>query len=183
MKPVLRSFIRPASTALGAGLLSGMFGFAAMAADPNAAQRLHDQLGKVGVQEFTAHDFHPGTVKHIVLFKFGNDVTEAQREEVADRFLAMQKTATRNGEPYIESIVVGEQNSGEGVAHGFEQGYVVTFASEGDRNYYVGAPIVGDPQHYDAVHQKFKEFVGPLLAKDNGVLVFDFTAESQDLTN
>ena len=53
-----------------------------------------------------------------------------------------------------------------------EQGFVVTFASAGDRNYYVGEPVISDSRFIDPVHADFKAFVGPLLAP-GGVLVFD----------
>jgi hypothetical protein len=48
-------------------------------------------------------------------------------------------------------------------------------ASQGDRNFYVGEPIVADPAHFDHEHAAFKAFVGPLLA---GAQVFDFAIDS-----
>ena len=54
---------------------------------------------------------------------------------------------------------------------------MLRFASEGDRNYYCGGPIVTDAALYDPAHDAFKHFVGPLLADATGVLVFDFAAE------
>ncbi|BEN47849.1 hypothetical protein SMKC056_47950 [Serratia marcescens] len=138
--------------------------------------RLVQQHDKVGSARFTAGDYRPGLLKHIVLFKYKDDVTEAQRAAVVARFLSLRRT-TRPGEtsPYILSIVEGPQNSGEGASRGFEQGFIVTFKSEGDRNYYVGKPLVTTPGHYDEAHEAFKAFVGPLLSEDNGVLVFDFS--------
>ena len=57
--------------------------------------------------------------------------------------------------------------------------FVVRFASEGDRNFYVGAPIVTDPAYCDRQHHAFKGIVGPRLDRQGaGVLVFDFRAES-----
>jgi hypothetical protein len=38
----------------------------------------------------------------------------------------------------------------------------------------VGQPIINNPDFYDANHQNFKEFVGPFIANESGVLVFDF---------
>ncbi len=53
---------------------------------------------------------------------------------------------------------------------------MLTFSSEGDRNLYLGGPLIADPARIDHQHAAFKEFVGPLLAADpHGVLVFDFT--------
>ncbi len=69
--------------------------------------------------------------------------------------------------------------SGEGASQGFEQRIVVTFKSQGDRNYYVGQPVVTDSNYCDPAHQAFKDFVGPLLERDDagnvtGVIVMDF---------
>ncbi|HFT7668197.1 TPA: Dabb family protein [Serratia marcescens] len=132
--------------------------------------------GFVGNAVFTAGDYHPGLLQHIVLFKYKRHVPENLRREVIRRFLLLRRTL-RPGEsaPYILSIVEGAQNSGEGVDGGFEHAFIVTFKSEGDRNYYVGRPIVKARGYYDEAHDAFKRFVAPLLDADNGVLVFDFS--------
>lgn len=149
---------------------------AAAEAPTAAATRLGQELGQAGVERFTASDYKPGVVRHIVLFRYKDSVTPAQRSEITRRFLAMQKACLRHGKPYIVSIEEGFQHSGEGADQNLEQGFVVTFRSQGDRNYYVGQPVVTDPAHYEPVHQAFKEFVGPLLAP-KGVLVFDYTVD------
>lgn len=131
----------------------------------------------INMRSVTASDYKPGTIQHIVLFKYRDGITPAQIMEVRKRFLALKDQARRGGKPYIQRIEAGAQMSGEGMAHGFQEGFIVTFRSEGDRNYYVGTPVVTDPRFYDPDHQKFKDFVGPLLAKKDGVLVFDFKAE------
>jgi hypothetical protein len=122
----------------------------------------------------SASDYRQGTIRHLVLFKFKETTTIAIKQSVAQRFIAMQHDATRNGNEYIVSIEHGNQISCEAFGLGFEQGYIVTFQSEGDRNYYVGEPLINDPVHYDPVHHAFKAFVGPLLDERNGCLVFDF---------
>lgn len=71
------------------------------------------------------------------------------------------------------SIETGPDISGEGLDQCFEQGFIVAFKSQADRNYYVGQPVVADPSFYDPAHQAFKDFVGPLLDQ-NGAFVFDF---------
>lgn len=86
------------------------------------------------------------------------------------------RTSTRDGEEYILSIESGPQNSAEGLHRDFERGFIVTFSSEGDRIFYLGAPLIPDPRYYDRAHHKFKQFVGPHL-KQNGVLVFDFAVQ------
>ena len=122
----------------------------------------------------TARDDHPGRYQHIVLFKYRAEVSPAQKQEVIRLFLALERLCLRNGRPYISSIVTGAQNSTEGAARGLEQGFIVTFRSEGDRNYYVGAPGEQDSRFADPAHAAFKRFVAPLLAPGDGVLVFDF---------
>jgi len=139
---------------------------------------LKTELSEVGLETFTSPDFRPGIVRHIVLFRYRDGTTEKQREEIRRRFTALAMQAKRDGKPYIISIETGKQSSGEGVDGGFEEAFVVTFRSEGDRNYYVGTPVVENAAFYDPEHQKFKEFVGPFLA-ENGVLVFDFTVANE----
>jgi hypothetical protein len=121
-----------------------------------------------------ASNYGVGTLRHIVLFKFKEGVSPAVKQSVAQRFLSMRDDAKRDGSTYIISIEYGNQISQEAFGLGFEQGYIVTFQSEGDRNYYVGEPFIHDPAHYDPVHHAFKAFVGPLLDEHGGCLVFDF---------
>lgn len=144
----------------------------------NQQARLQQELAEVGLPQFTASNYKPGRVKHIVLFRYAPDVSISKQRAVVEAFLAL-KDSRRNGVPYIESIEVGEQNSGEGVDAGYTQGFIVTFTSEGDRNYYVGSPIVNEANYYDKAHAAFKAFVGPLLAKHQGVLVFDFSIKTE----
>jgi hypothetical protein len=139
----------------------------------SSSERLAQELASVGVEQFTASDYKPGVVRHIVLFRYAPSVTSAQKEEVIRRFLALKTLARRAGKNYIISIETGGEISGEGADQGLEQGFIVTFKSEGDRNYYVGQPVVLDSNYYELAHQAFKDFVGPLLDQ-NGALVFDF---------
>ena len=126
--------------------------------------------------EIVSPHYKTGLIRHIVLFRYKDSVTAPQKREVIKRFLALKYLARRDGEPYIVSIDTGKQNSGEGASQGLEQGFIVTFKSQGDRNYYVGTPVVTNPAYFDPAHQKFKNFVGPLLDK-NGALVFDYKIE------
>ncbi|CAM3636418.1 Dabb family protein [Vibrio aquimaris] len=130
----------------------------------------------------TKSDYIEGTTRHIVLFDLKDDVTPAQTKEIIDRFLAL-KSSKRDGKPYIKNIEVGTGNiSKEGQGKGYDLSFTVSFASKGDLNYYVGTPAISDPKYFDANHQKFKDFVGPLLkieknpdgSKYVGVLVFDY---------
>lgn len=115
-----------------------------------------------------------GMIRHVVLFKFKAGISAAVKQQVAQRFMSMRNDAKRDGHAYIISVEYGDQMSQEAFGLGFEQGYIVTFRSEDDRNYYVGEPLINDPAHYDPVHHAFKAFVGPLLDEKMGCLVFDF---------
>lgn len=141
------------------------------------SDRLAAERDAIGEATFTAPSYRPGEVVHIVLFRFRTTALPADRDEVKRRFLALGDACRRDGRPYILDIVAGEPNGGEGAERGFEQGFVLRFASEGDRNYYVGTPVVSDPKCCDPAHDAFKRIVGPLLAEDGGVLVFDFAVE------
>lgn len=134
---------------------------------------------KIGSNAFTSHDYNPRNIKHIVIFKYKDSVTSEQKKEVIQHFLHLQQSKRLGDKlPYIVSIITGSQSSGEKASQGFEQAFIVTFQSEGDRNYFVGTPVVSDPAYYDRQHAEFKLFVGPLLAENNGVLVFDFMDNS-----
>ena len=140
---------------------------------PAAATVASQQLARqVGYAQFTAADWHVGTVRHMVMFRYKKDATTAQRAEVSGRFLHLAQDSRRpDGRPVVVSIETGFQNSGEGVEGGLQQAFLVTFRSEGDRNYYVGKPVVTDPAFFDPAHEAFKEFAGPYLDK---VMVFDY---------
>ena len=130
------------------------------------------ELETVGIERFTAPDYREGSTTHIVLLRYRPEVTSDERLEVARRFHELAETK-RDDVPYIDSITSGDQCSGEAPPGSFDRAFVVTFRSLGDRNFYVGEPVFSQPEHLDAVHAAFKEFVRPLLA-DDGVLVFDF---------
>ena len=138
-----------------------------------AEAQLRQDLSRVGAAQFTKSDYKSGTIRHIVLFRFKADVTTAQKDQIVAEFKNLQQHCLRDGKPYIQSLSYGDQMSGEGASQGFTLGFIVTFNSEGDRNYYVGEPLVHDPQFYDAAHHNFKRLVGPLLDVQ-GALVFDF---------
>ncbi|WP_370895968.1 Dabb family protein [Chryseobacterium gossypii] len=115
---------------------------------------------------------------HWVLFKFKSGITEPEKQEVINRFLAL-KNSQKNGSPYITLLEYGYQNSKESVKGDYDIGFRVSFTSEADRDYYVGKPFLTAPGTYDPMHDDFKNFVGPYLDSDpanpnKGVLVFDY---------
>ncbi|ART93403.1 stress responsive alpha/beta barrel protein [Zymomonas mobilis] len=143
----------------------------------NATIAARALLKEVGVERFTSPDFHSGKLQHIVLFRFKKNVIEAERREVTKQFLELAKTSKRpDGQSVIVSIETGSQNSGENAGMDMDQGYIVTFNSEGDRNYYVGRPLVNDPAFFDAAHEQFKSFAGTFLEK---AIVFDFKVANE----
>ena len=122
----------------------------------------------------TSPDYVPGTTRHIVLFRYRADVNGKDLQEIQQKFHELQ-TSKRNGRPYILSIESGAQNSPEGLGQGFHQAYIVSFASQGDRNYYVGEPLITDPALYDPMHHAFKSFIMNYISdQESSVLVFDF---------
>ncbi|HFI5337023.1 TPA: Dabb family protein [Serratia liquefaciens] len=145
-------------------LVLGTGGASAYADDMFDALSLKNK--ETGSKMFTAHNYHLGIIKHIVLFKYKDNVTPAQKKEVIQRFLKLRESK-RPGEqhPYVMSITTGSQSSGEKASMGFEQAFIVTFSSEGDRNYYVGTPLVEDPVYYDQNHAEFKKICWPTTGK------------------
>ncbi|GBQ45653.1 Dabb family protein [Komagataeibacter sucrofermentans] len=138
--------------------------------DATRAERL--MASQVGLLRFTSAGFHRGLVRHIVLFRFLPTITDEQRAEVVRRFMALARTSRReDGSPVVVSIETGAQISGEGVDEGLQQAFVVTFSSEGDRNYYVGRPVVTDPAYFDPAHEAFKKFAAPYIVT---TIVFDY---------
>lgn len=134
-----------------------------------AARQLAAQ---VGLPQFTSPSWRPGLLRHVVMFRYKPGTAAAMRAEVTMRFLRLAQDSRRpDGSHPVRSIEMGMQNSGEGADAGLQQAFIVTFASEGDRNFYVGKPVIMDPAWFDPAHEAFKNFAGPALEK---VVVFDF---------
>ena len=95
-------------------------------------------------------------LRHVVLFKFKADVTDAQVQEVVDAFAALpQKIDT------IIDFESGTDISVEDKHKGFTHGFLVTFNDEKGREIYLPHPD----------HKEFGKLVGPRL---EDVLVFDY---------
>jgi hypothetical protein len=93
---------------------------------------------------------------HVVSFKFKEDATKAQINEVEDAFAALKSKI-----PTVISLAGGTDVSPEKRSKGFTHCWVLTFASEKDRDGYIN-----DPAHKD-----FGKLVGPVVAD---VFVIDF---------
>ena len=128
-------------------------------------------MKKIPDDEFTHPNYKLGVLRHIVLFRYKDTVTFKQQAEVAEKFWVLQYHCKRNGIRYIQALEAGLQISLEGAHKDMQHGFLMRFTSEGDRNYYVGDPIVTNPAFYDPVHHEFKAYVGPLL---EDVVVFDY---------
>lgn len=137
-----------------------------------------------------------GLIKHAVFFRYSDEVSSNPQKlaEIRQRFLALKRKSLKAGESYIISINAGNSNGYEGLEQGMTDGYILTFKSKKDRDYYVGCDqnikcsdggykAAGLP--YDKAHDEFKTFVGPLLYDADGdgvpvpegVFVFDFMTE------
>jgi lysophospholipase L1-like esterase len=101
----------------------------------------------------------PKLLRHVVLFKFKDEVSDDAVQEVVDAFAALPDK--------IDTIVdyeAGTDVSVENKADGFTHGFVVSFRNEQGRDTYLPHPA----------HQEFVKLVGPRLDK---VLVFDYYAK------
>jgi hypothetical protein len=98
-------------------------------------------------------------LRHVVLFKFKDDATKEQIEEIVAGFQALPKK--------IEGITAfewGTNNSPEGLADGFTHCFVVTFDNAKSRDGYLP-------------HQAHKDFVAILRPRLDKVLVVDYFAK------
>ncbi len=127
-----------------------------------------------------AKDIIEDKIRHVVLFKYKNEVTQLQKDKVINDFVKL-KDSKRNGKKYICSIEYGFPNSKEELDRGYEIAFIVTFKNIEDRDYYVGRPHLTKEGTFDLGHDQFKKDVRSLLdisegTSDNttGVLVYDF---------
>jgi hypothetical protein len=98
-------------------------------------------------------------LRHVVLFKFKDESSDEEVQEVVDAFMALKSKISE-----IEDLEWGTNNSPEGLDQGFTHCFFVTFKSEADRDIYLPHPE----------HKAFVEVLGPHLDK---VLVVDYWAK------
>ncbi|ALS57097.1 Dabb family protein [Rathayibacter toxicus] len=140
-------------------------------------ERAAAAIAQLGPERFVATDYRPGTVRHLVLLRFCPIALMSEVEAVTVRFRALADECHRDGRPYITSIETGPQLSTEKAGEGFDRAFLLTFASEGDLNYYVGRPAVDTPGLFDPIHDAFKASLWPVL-DTAGVVVFDFRPDT-----
>lgn len=95
-------------------------------------------------------------LRHVVLFKFKDESSEADVQTVIDAFEALPSKI-----PAIHAMEWGTDNSPEGLQDGFTHCFFLSFKSEEDRATYLPHPD----------HKAFGEVLGPHLDK---VLVVDY---------
>jgi hypothetical protein len=100
-----------------------------------------------------------GKLRHVVAFKFKDSATPEQIKEVEKAFRALKTQI-----PQIASLEWGTNCSPEKHAKGFTHCFVLTFASDADRDAYLPHPA----------HKAFGQSLGPVLAD---VFVVDFWAK------
>ncbi len=98
-------------------------------------------------------------LRHVVLFQFKEEVTEAQVQEVVDAFAALEAKID-----VILDLEHGTDVGVEGLSQGFTHGWVVTFADAKGRDVYLPHPA----------HKAFVAIAKPRIEK---VLVFDYVTE------
>ena len=96
-------------------------------------------------------------LRHVVLFKFKEDATEAQIKEIEDKFMALPKSI-----PVILDFEWGINDSPEDFHQGFTHCYLLSFKSENDRD------------KVYTVHSEHKAFVSSLQPYLEKVFVVDY---------
>lgn len=165
------------------GRLVAMMVLCSVVSATRGSEAMERDVAHYGEDVFTSRDFRKGELRHLVLFRYKDSVTAEQRGTIKRHFLELAEVCERNGTRYVKSIETGVQNSGEGADQDFEQGFMLTFKSEGDRNYFVGRSIVQN--NFDKNHDEFKSFVAPFLREPvipEGLFVFDFNVEPNEQT-
>ena len=99
-----------------------------------------------------------GSVRHIVVFKFREDATEAQVQQLTDAFRDLQ-----NKIPGILAFEHGENHSPEGKDQDFDHVYTITFEDAAARDTYLPHPE----------HQAFGQLLGELGIHED-VFVVDY---------
>lgn len=104
----------------------------------------------------TAETIESAKLRHVVLFKFKEESTQEDIQNVEAAFVNLPNEISE-----IQSIEWGTNNSPEGLNEGLTHCFFLTFNSEEDRDVYLPHPA----------HKAFGEIVGPHLDK---VTVVDY---------
>ncbi|GAA5174666.1 hypothetical protein GCM10025771_04930 [Niveibacterium umoris] len=97
-------------------------------------------------------------IRHIVLFRFRDELDAAQVAEAIASFRALQEKI-----PEVRAFEDGTNVSPEGLAHGFTHAFLLDFEDAAARDAYLHHPA----------HKAFVAYIQPRLDK---ALVFDWVA-------
>lgn len=106
-------------------------------------------------------ELNDSVLRHVVLFKFKDNVSAAKIKEIEEAFSALPSKI-----PQIASYEWGLNNSPEGLEKGFTHCYLLTFKSEADRATYLPHPD----------HKLFGNLIKPHL---EDVLVIDYWSQEE----
>ncbi|RDA91280.1 hypothetical protein CP533_6321 [Ophiocordyceps camponoti-saundersi (nom. inval.)] len=97
-------------------------------------------------------------IVHVVFFQFKPELTAMERTRLCDQMLALKDSCLhpRSEKPYIRSSIGGLDKSIEGAQGGMTHAFVVEFASQEDRDYYI---------QQDPAHRAFVDHILPKLVK------------------
>lgn len=112
---------------------------------------VHAGAGKVSYSSVPV-----GALRHVVLFKFNDDVSPAKQHEVVE---ASRDLADRIDE--VRAFEWGTEMSRRGMAQGFTHAAVFVFDNEAERDAYLEHPV----------HQDFVAMIRPLMRE---IFVFDY---------
>ena len=87
------------------------------------------------VAAFSAQAAESGPVRHVVVFKYKDEATEKQIQQITDAFRDLQESI-----PGIISFEHGINNSPEGLNRGLTHVYLLTFEDEAARDAYLPHP-------------------------------------------
>lgn len=128
----------------------------ALSAMSTSAQAQETKPKKPAAKKAEAKPAAKSQLLHVVSFKFKDSASPADIKKVEEAFRALKTKI-----PQIKKLVWGLNNSPEKHNKGCTHAWVLTFASEADRDAYLVHPD----------HQEFGKLVGPVLAD---VFVVDF---------
>ncbi len=106
--------------------------------------------GGVAVSRTIANSESGKLLRHVVQFKFKDSSSPAEVAQVVDAFRALPTKISE-----MQDFEFGQNNSPEGLENGFTHCFLVTFASEKDRQVYLT----------HAAHMQFVEILKPHLDK------------------
>ena len=133
-----------------------VFGFFTACNTP-ATENTETEVAEASTEEPAKEEASPEKLlRHVVLFKFKDESSEADVKMVEEAFMALPAAIKE-----IKDFEWGTNNSPEGLDQGFTHCFFLSFASEADRDAYLPHPA----------HKAFGEALGPHLDK---VLVVDY---------